>query len=52
MFPKIARSRDETAAEMMLPEAVHHDAGRQWIGGVDDGLGELEAAAALGKSGA
>jgi len=38
---------DEAFAEMLLPEAVDEDAGREGVFGIGDGLGEFEAAAAV-----
>ena len=31
----------------MLPDPIHHDAGREWIARVDDGLREFETTAAF-----
>src|SRR5205823_2313157 len=38
----IAR-RHQTAAKMLLPKAVDGDARGEWIGGIDEPVGEVEA---------
>ena len=47
LLAEVARSADEAAAEMVLPDAIHHDAGGEWIARVDDGLRELQSATAF-----
>src|SRR4051812_10930350 len=44
---KIARRPDQSRAEMMLPEAIHHDARGERVVGAGDGSCEFEPAAAL-----
>src|SRR5690242_5121048 len=45
---KIVGSTDDSLAEMMLPETIHHDPRRQWVVSACNPTGELEAAASLG----
>ncbi len=44
---EVAGGGDEAAAEVVVPDAVDHDPGGEGVGGVDDGAGQFEAAAAL-----
>ena len=44
---EVARRADEAAAEVVLPDAIDDDAGRQRVVRAGDGLGQLEPAAAL-----
>jgi hypothetical protein len=46
-FAEIVDGADDAFAEVPAPYAIHHDAGGQGIGGVDEPVGELEAAAAM-----
>ena len=43
---------DEPGAEVLLPDAIHEDAGGHGVLRIDDGEGELEAAAAVFPLGA
>ena len=51
LVAEIVRGGDKALAEMMHPDAVDQDAGGEGVVGVDDGLGQLEAAAAMRKGG-
>ena len=51
LFAEVTRCADESASEVVLPEAIHHDAGGEGIAWVGDGLGEFESATALGEGG-
>ena len=42
---------DDPTAEMLLPDAIDHDAGRQRIVRAGDGVGEFQTAASLFESG-
>src|SRR5438552_19115018 len=46
---EVARSADESRAEVMQPNAVYEDARRQWILFAADGLGKPEPSARLGE---
>ena len=46
LLAEVARGADEPFAEVVLPEAIHHDAGGERIARIDDGLREFETAAA------
>src|ERR1051326_1532699 len=48
-FSKIIRSANDAFAEMMLPDAVHHDASGHGIIRVGQPASELQAAAAFGN---
>ncbi len=43
---EVAGGLDQGLAKDLIPHAVDHHAGRQWIVGIGDGFGELEAPAA------
>ena len=47
--PEVARRLDETGAEVVVPDAVRHDAGEQRVRRRRDPLGELLAAIAVGR---
>src|SRR5688572_33401644 len=42
---EIAQGADEPRAKMMVPDTVHHDSGSQWIRGIRNLIGEIQAAA-------
>src|SRR5215467_301421 len=44
---KVAWRADDTGAEMVLPDAVHHHARRQWIFRAGDRLRQFQTPAAL-----
>src|SRR5438046_1813560 len=46
---EVARSADESRAEVMQPDAVYEHARRQWILFAGDGLGKPEPSAPLGE---
>ena len=46
---EVARGLDERLAEEVHPDTVDHHAGGQRVGRASDGVGEVEAAAALGE---
>ena len=46
---EVAGGGDEAGAEVVHPDAVDEDAGGERVVGVDEGLGEFEAAGAVGK---
>src|ERR1700730_15679747 len=48
LFAEVARRADDALAEMILPNAVPHDAGRQWMVRPGDPLSQFQPAAALG----
>ena len=45
LFAKIVRRRDESFSEMLLPDAVRHDARGERIGRVEQPVGEAQASA-------
>ena len=47
-FAEIVGRADQPLAEVVLPDAVHHHAGRQRVLGPGQPVGQLQPAAALG----
>ena len=50
LVAEVVGRADEAVAEMVLPDAIDHDAGGQRIGRARDGVGELEPAAAVAEA--
>ena len=48
LFAEIVRRRHEAAAEMVLPDAIHHHASGEWIVRRQDPVGQVRPTAALG----
>ena len=46
---EVARRADQASSEMMLPDAVDHDACGQRIGGIGDRSGQLQPTASVAE---
>ena len=43
LLAEVAGRADNALAEVLLPDAIDDDAGGEWILGIDDGFGQVEA---------